>query len=359
MGILRFLFAISVVGAHTWPGTMLFVGGRNAVQCFFIISGFIITFILVDSKKYTISQFYASRLIRLFPTYFFILISTFLLYKFSGFTSDISANFINVFSNLSINAKLLLILSNITLLGQDIIMFMSLKNGELGFTSNFNNSDLLLYHGLLVPQAWTISLEIYFYLLAPLIVKRYIYLLSILFLSVICRFYLFKEGLALQDPWIYRFFPAELFFFLMGSISYLIIYKKIVIRSKILFNIKTSTILVLILLFYCIFYSYIPFKEIIKTFLLFILLIFIVPFSYIFNNKFKYDMIIGELSYPIYISHFMVMFLISLLQIQNSYIYSMVTIFVTILLSILIMLLIESPLKSFKYKYFESINKSR
>ena len=42
MGMLRTIFAITVILAHSWPERIVFVGGRNAVQCFYIISGFLI-----------------------------------------------------------------------------------------------------------------------------------------------------------------------------------------------------------------------------------------------------------------------------------------------------------------------------
>lgn len=45
MGVLRFILAISVVFAHTYG--FLFVGGRLAVQLFYMISGFF-DFICID-----------------------------------------------------------------------------------------------------------------------------------------------------------------------------------------------------------------------------------------------------------------------------------------------------------------------
>ena len=68
MGTLRTLLAIAVVLVHSYGFVM--VGGRNAVQLFYMISGFLISYVLVERKVYkdTIS-FYINRYLRLYPIY--------------------------------------------------------------------------------------------------------------------------------------------------------------------------------------------------------------------------------------------------------------------------------------------------
>ncbi len=57
MGTLRTLFAISVVFSHSIG--FVFVGGQNAVRLFYMISGFLISYILVEKKYYSnVSGFY-------------------------------------------------------------------------------------------------------------------------------------------------------------------------------------------------------------------------------------------------------------------------------------------------------------
>lgn len=68
MGILRTLFAISVVFAHSYG--YVFVGGRNAVQLFYMISGFLISYVIVEKKVYSrVINFYVNRYLRLYPIY--------------------------------------------------------------------------------------------------------------------------------------------------------------------------------------------------------------------------------------------------------------------------------------------------
>ena len=71
MGLLRTIFALSVVFSHL--GIYTFVGARNAVQIFYIISGFLISYILVESKNYpNIKHFYFNRILRIYPIYYFV-----------------------------------------------------------------------------------------------------------------------------------------------------------------------------------------------------------------------------------------------------------------------------------------------
>ena len=77
MGLLRVLLALSVVAAHSTPilGTSL-VGGRVAVQTFFILSGFYMALVL-DGKyrgRGSYRTFLQQRFLRLFPAYWFVLV---------------------------------------------------------------------------------------------------------------------------------------------------------------------------------------------------------------------------------------------------------------------------------------------
>ncbi|MFZ6693377.1 acyltransferase family protein [Undibacterium sp. SXout20W] len=75
MGTLRTLFAIAVVFAHCYG--FLLVGGRNAVQLFYMISGFLISFVLIEQRAYLrMKTFYINRFLRLYPVYFVVALMT-------------------------------------------------------------------------------------------------------------------------------------------------------------------------------------------------------------------------------------------------------------------------------------------
>ena len=72
MGFLRTLLALSVVLDHLGGGYAdHLVGGRLAVQLFYVISGFLISYVLTATDNYqgATGKFYANRFLRLFPIY--------------------------------------------------------------------------------------------------------------------------------------------------------------------------------------------------------------------------------------------------------------------------------------------------
>lgn len=129
-----------------------------------------------------------------------------------------------VLESIPLSAKILLIASNIFLFGQDWVMFSAIKDGHLVFSENFQNSEVFLDSSLLVPQAWTLGVELSFYLLAPFIIssRKAIYILIIYSLGL--RLVLIKIGIGMNDPWNYRFFPTELALFLVGVLSHQILF---------------------------------------------------------------------------------------------------------------------------------------
>jgi len=60
-------------------------------------------------------------------------------------------------------------------------------------------------------------------------------------------------------------------------------------------------------LFYCLIFFLMPNREINKLILI-CLFIFLLPMLFEFQRKYKWDRKIGDLSYPIYISHMMVIY---------------------------------------------------
>jgi peptidoglycan/LPS O-acetylase OafA/YrhL len=306
MGTLRTLFAIAVVCAHSYDN--LLVGGQNAVQFFYIISGFLISYVLVEKKAYpNVKNFYINRYLRLYPIYFFIAILTLITFTFSPIGKD--KTFFNIYTKAPNTADILLIVSNLTLFFQDWVMFSGVEQNRLVFSSNFSNSEVVLYEGLLLPQAWTLGIEITFYLLAPFILFRKRIIIALLVSSLLLRIYLISIGLGTKDPWTYRFFPTELALFLLGALAHQVllpIYQKNFSTIQIEKYSKISTYFLVIL---TLVFSFIPIKEIQKSFVLFSIFLFLMPLSFIFQSNRKWDKWIGDLSYPLYISHMLVLYI--------------------------------------------------
>ncbi len=363
MGIIRILLALSVVIAHT--GQLFgfeIVGSQLAVQSFYIISGFYMTLIL--NEKYigrngTYKLFITNRFLRLYPIYWVVLLLTIgtsigAYFLSSGKTMAILQPYSTYLKSMDIGTLFCLIISNLIIFFQDVVMFLGLDviTGKLFFTSNFSQTTPRLHSFLVIPQAWTIGIELMFYLIAPFIVrrkKRFIFLL--IFISLFLRFVIYQNGLN-HDPWTHRFFPTELFFFLLGTMSYHI-YKKI--ENLTIKSIYSVIIYVAILLF-TLFYSWIEFEF---SYYLFVTVFFLgLPFIFELSKKWKIDRYIGELSYPIYISHILVLMVVEYSKIVNKEYVGLVTIILTLFFSILLNELIAKKVELFRQRRVRKSNEN-
>lgn len=138
MGIVRLLFVLSVVAAHSTSHLFLkFIGATIVVQSFFMISGFYMAMI---QSNYTSKI--KSRYLRLYSNYIFcILVTFFLQQKFSFLRQLCNLPFPTVF----------LIFTNLTMLLQDVTMFIGINNNTVHFTKYFIDSMPPLYQFLLIP----------------------------------------------------------------------------------------------------------------------------------------------------------------------------------------------------------------
>jgi peptidoglycan/LPS O-acetylase OafA/YrhL len=200
--------------------------------------------------------------------------------------------------------KFLLGIVNFTVFGQDWILFLALHGGKIHFAANFKNSDCLLYLALLIPQAWTLGVELSFYALAPFIVTKVGRIWIALSMSIAVRAALSYMGLAFSDPWTYRFFPSELTWFMLGALSMQVLLprcEKLLEKKPQWTGICVASALALLAL-----YPVLPSRGS-GTFIALIgVMIVLLPVMFVFQNHSAFDKYIGELSYPIYICHMLV-----------------------------------------------------
>lgn len=309
MGAIRFLLAITVVVNHTGPlFGLVFTDAYIAIKIFFIISGFYMSLIL--SEKYVgpgrYRLFITNRFLRLYPAYWVVLALSVAVSLFFRYVLDASLLLGTWFSRqefLNPVSAATLVLANLSIIGQDILFFMGLAKGTGNFY--FDPNALLApqpaWFFLLVPQAWTLSLELMFYLLVPFLVRRRLWvILSLAAASFAIRWYINVVELPI-DPWEQRFFPAELGFFLMGIVCHRF-YMHITSRSMRPWLPRAVTLAFLGLLLV---YQFLPGKYYLEV-LTYALAVFCLPYAFHYTKHMKWDRIIGELSYPIYISHWLI-----------------------------------------------------
>lgn len=296
MGILRTILALSVVFAHCYG--FVLVGGQNAVQLFYLISGFLISYVWVEKKAYANARsFYINRYLRLYPIYAVVAILSLCYHAYTALKWA-DTRFFDLYAQLPSSAALLLVFSNLTLFLQDWIMFLGVNGNQLRFMADFRESDIVLFHALLIHPAWTLGVELTFYLIAPFILRKRRIVILLLFISIMIRVYIVYIGLGMKDPWSYRFFPAELSLFLLGALAHQILlphYKRLGILEK------YKVISICTLVFITLTYWLIPVHELFKTVALFSFFIMLIPFVFQLNSA--WDKWIGELSYPLYICH--------------------------------------------------------
>ncbi|MFM2290835.1 MAG: hypothetical protein RIS29_648 [Bacteroidota bacterium] len=340
MGIIRLLLALSVVIVHT--GSLFgynMVGGELAVQAFYIISGFYMSLILNEKYvgKGSYSLFISNRFLRLFPVYWIVLALTIILSIVIGIMThgknwgDLQT-FILHFKDMSPFTVLFVVFSNIFLVFQDLAVFLGLDlhSGHLYFVENFSQANPAVFKFMVIGQAWTVGLEIMFYLVAPYIVRRKLSLIALVILiSLTLRFFLYHIGLN-YSPWTYRLFANEIVFFMLGNLSYkLYLYFKSRTLPKYILQLNFCSMLAFILI-----YDFIEFRY---KYVIFIIAFFLsLPFIFIMFKHNSLDMKIGDLSYPIYISHIFVFTILSGLKITDHFGKAVPVIIGSILFSLLL-----------------------
>ena len=311
MGILRTILALAVVVYHSYKLFGLrMCGGQVAVESFYMISGFYMALILNEKyigvgnyKKFILSRFY-----RIFPIYWVILIAALLL-SLIGYLGVQNpyylTRYINNYSCLSGLTILYFLLENIIVIGQDVLYFLRLDElCQPILTYNVLSYKHTGYQYLLVPQAWSISIEFLFYLLAPfLVTKKLNWQVVLVLLGMVAKYYFFNYRYLSYDPWTYRFFPFELAFFIAGSVAFQIYTK---LKDK---NISPviGYIMLPLLVGIVLFYEQLNlFNGQMKNSIFFIVVFMFLPFLFIAFKNSKIDRTIGELSFSLYISHHLI-----------------------------------------------------
>jgi peptidoglycan/LPS O-acetylase OafA/YrhL len=326
MGILRLYLALCVVADHGGPVLPWRMHtGSQAVQMFYIISGFYMAMVL-SSRYAKPRDFYLSRFLRIFPPYWLVLAATFVLSLAGGLFFDrwlMLRTYINhPFEHNGVAGILLSVLLNLTLIGQDWLMFLKHDIGHaLQFTADWSTDPSPLWRYLVLPQSWTIGVELTFYALAPFLNRlRSGWLVAIVACSFAARLGAYRYlGLA-HDPWEYRFFPFEIGLFLFGMLGFRLYAKFSADQSFLrwqalsrLSYIAGAVVLLIIMYFHVWLVQFLerlidPHLAVLVTYPLFIIAI---PVLFLVSGKNGIDRLIGEMSYPVYLVHYLVIVVVA------------------------------------------------
>jgi peptidoglycan/LPS O-acetylase OafA/YrhL len=302
LGTIRFLLALAVVCAHVGklPYTVQ-LGGQLAVQSFYIISGFLIA--LVWTNKYErrsngLFLFYSNRAARIYILYWVVLvISIVVALVIKSLTHDFPSYF-------GSRPRALLpytIFTNIWIFGSSWAFWLGFDwpDGPLYFTMDFTSSSYPVWGTMILAPAWTLDLELTFYLLAPLLVSlRLRYIFAIIAASLVARFSWYAMGHDV-DPWNYRFFPFEIGLFMLGVAAYrvssMVAWQPNPNLLKIVFTALVASII-----------GYGSLRLPNGSFNSFIyLFIFAALIPYVFNltHSWRFDGFLADMSFPLYLAH--------------------------------------------------------
>lgn len=338
MGFIRILLAISVVSTH-YPTHKIFhfVGGEAAVQIFFFVSGFYTSLILPKYSKAT--RFLISRYLRVYPLYLFFAVLSLLYSK---------KDLLTQFWELPLMAKLFLCITNVSLFAQDVTMFLGIRENQLTFVSNFQESNPPLFFFLLIPQAWSLGTELWFYLLSPLLNKFRSKTLILLFVSSVSFRFIYIVSAEYRDPWNYRFLPFEIAQFILGILVYRFYQRK---RGG--FSRSFSLGLWILVSFSIIIFPWINLNIELKKAVLFLFIAISIGPIFEISKKINIDRFLAMISYPVYVSHIFVTSIIFPrfgLNGSTSLSNSAVNIFLIILMALLSFAVISYPLEKYRRK---------
>jgi peptidoglycan/LPS O-acetylase OafA/YrhL len=363
LGVLRLVLALSVVMSHgltTFVGITLFEGA-GAVWTFFAISGFLITVAL--HSKYAsgeghLARFYWNRVIRLYPAYWVWLVLTIAAYllippallTYQRFVVDGSAQASGFWADhahgASGGALAVAAFANMTGFLFDALRYLVFDKATGAMVANPRQDAPVWAMGFMfVGQFWSIGVELCFYALAPLL-ARHMWRIAVLFALSASGF--------LEQAWVrlgtWADFPAAftylqaprfLWMFMVGAmLAHAFLLAQAANRKKL-----WQPIVLLLLM-----YAYVAsrgqalFPMPTFPWWLFAAMTGAVPLLFAKTASNKLDRFAGDLSYPVYINHFIVIQVVGSFVGPNGLLFAVVS----ILLAMATLILVERPARLLK-----------
>ncbi|MBY7242753.1 acyltransferase [Escherichia coli] len=224
LGVIRFFLASCVIYFHLANQSPDL--GLYAVNCFYVISGYLITLILHSTYNFELSRFALNRFLRLYPTYWFACFVGFIIISTSQAPTIFHPSY-------GISYSFDEILSNVLMIPWAFYTDNIMTSPFHTFGMNPFHFDGYMFR--IVTSSWSVAVEITcYFLLWSFIARSYKTTLLTLFFSSIYHYYSIKHTDALIV--IYSPFIAALLPFSIGALGYFISEKLKVKNVKICSN---------------------------------------------------------------------------------------------------------------------------
>lgn len=325
MGFLRLYLALCVVRFHAYQfplkqalgaaggqggifpfDPLLLLNGRQAVQLFYVLSGFYISMILCEKYQAPggVRVFYLKRVLRLLPLYALVTLAVVAVAlgtdEVRSFQARMEPGGFLALAGADMASMLLVGLSNLLIVGADVLWFLRLTP-EGAQWAPFQLSPL--HNGSafsLNPPAFTLAIEMYFYALAPLLVRS-VRRVALLLLAG----FLYLLGLRLAGEWnvisSYHFFPASWLYFAMGALAYHAMRGHVSRKA-----LAMGALPYVALFFLCFTPTGEPREDIgfVVMWVLVSLAVYWVPWLFVRTKRWRVDGFLGDMSYTVYVVHF-------------------------------------------------------
>ena len=349
----------------------------DAVEVFFMLSGFYMAIILDQTYRGPGSYgiFIRNRVLRLYPIYAVVLVLTVAVGWYVSVNGYLPDGRVSVVSGawwvapdfLTPFGALLIVILHVTLIGQELpFLFQTSSAGLMdvvtwGAQPELRTTYAGLQYYLLVPQAWSLGLEMLFYLLAPALVRSRLRTVTGVWAASLGVRTLLQVGTGLMtyNFFAHQFFPLELWTFATGILGYRF-YVAIRGREYPPQSFLWAPILLVTLIAG---YQYIPF---LRNWTLFACAAVLIPCSFhaiggrtTVTSKWRFlsavDAYLGDLSYPVYISHILVMYGMYMFMSHTNRHWSLAAITLTLIVSAILLVVVQGPIDRIRVRNRASI----
>jgi peptidoglycan/LPS O-acetylase OafA/YrhL len=304
VGTYRLVLALCVVVAHASPIPFIrALDAGLAVKTFFMISGFYMALILKEKYPGTPegrNLFYTNRLLRIYPMYVVTLVGAVLFYVaaslYLGHPADRLALWAEAWKGGRGGALLLIAATQLTVVGLDVTPLFGYSAAEGFHLLAAGSSHAWRFNFL--PHCWSIGAELLFYAMAPRLVSLRTGVQAVLCVATLAPA-LAIQGMpgALPNSAAYHLGILQLPYFLLGILAYTGLQNSSFFRP----SAKAAAIPVLAVLVLT--FSGWPALGRAGGFVYLFCAWLLLPALFHVSRKSSWDRWVGELSYPIYLLH--------------------------------------------------------